>query len=100
MSCVTFWVILRRMVFNSRRFGTQWSKLPAIKLHTPENNPKDYTRHSEHGESLKSRKITDAIHIDLYYYSDQSYASSGDYELCRMSSGWMTSPSLSEFGGS
>jgi hypothetical protein len=22
MSCVTFWVVLRRMVFNSRRFGT------------------------------------------------------------------------------
>jgi hypothetical protein len=22
MSCVTFWVVLRRTVFNSRRFGT------------------------------------------------------------------------------
>jgi hypothetical protein len=22
LSCVTFWVVLRRMVFNSRRFGT------------------------------------------------------------------------------
>jgi hypothetical protein len=28
-----------------------------IKHHTPENNPKVYTRHSEHGESLKSRII-------------------------------------------
>jgi hypothetical protein len=26
----------------------------AIKHHTPENNPKGYTRHTEHGESLKS----------------------------------------------
>jgi len=25
---------------------------------------------------------------------------SGDSELCRVSSGWITSPSLSEFGGS
>ena len=30
----------------------------------------------------------------------QSCASSGDSELARVSSGWITSPSLSEFGGS
>jgi hypothetical protein len=29
----------------------------------------------------------------------QSYASFGDSELGRVSSGWITSPSLSEFGG-
>jgi hypothetical protein len=81
LSCVTFWVVLRRMVFNSRCFGTlcllhlhrqvdakwvsrihspmkmeqtQCSKTSAIKHHTPENNPKGYTRHTEHSESLKS----------------------------------------------
>jgi hypothetical protein len=36
---------------------TQFSETSAIKHHTPENNPKDYTRHSEHGEGLKSRNI-------------------------------------------
>jgi hypothetical protein len=36
---------------------TQCSETSAIKHNTPENNPKDYTRHSEHGESLKSRDI-------------------------------------------
>jgi hypothetical protein len=34
---------------------TQCSETSVIKHHTPENNPTDYTRHSEHGESLKSR---------------------------------------------
>jgi hypothetical protein len=34
---------------------TQCSELSAIKHLTPKNNPKDYTRHSEHGGSLKSR---------------------------------------------
>jgi hypothetical protein len=34
---------------------TQWSETSAIKHHTPGNNPKDYTQHSEHGKSLKSR---------------------------------------------
>jgi hypothetical protein len=33
---------------------TQCSETSAINHHTPENNPKGYTRHSEHGESLKS----------------------------------------------
>jgi hypothetical protein len=62
-SCLTFWVVLRRMVFNSRRFGTrsvpyseasgcihapmrmvQCSETSAIKHLTPENNPKINTR--------------------------------------------------------
>jgi hypothetical protein len=30
MSCIIFWVVLRRMVFNSRRFGT----LCLLRLHT------------------------------------------------------------------
>jgi hypothetical protein len=34
---------------------TQSSATMAIKYHTPVNNTKDYARHSEHGESLKSR---------------------------------------------
>jgi hypothetical protein len=36
---------------------TQCSETSAIKHHTPGNNPKDYTQHFEHGESLKSRII-------------------------------------------
>jgi hypothetical protein len=44
------------MVFNSRRFGT-----------LPENNPKDYMRHSEHDESLKSkiRIISSSLHLSI-----------------------------------
>jgi hypothetical protein len=34
---------------------TQCSETSAIKYHAPENNQKCYTRHTEHGESLKSR---------------------------------------------
>jgi hypothetical protein len=26
-----------------------------VKLHTPENNPKENIRHSKHGENMKSR---------------------------------------------
>jgi hypothetical protein len=33
---------------------TQCSETSVIKYHTPENNTKDYTQHSEHSESLKS----------------------------------------------
>jgi hypothetical protein len=53
MSCVIFWVVHRRMVFNSRRFGTlclfnlrrpvkmeQCSETSVIKQHTPAKNPK------------------------------------------------------------
>jgi hypothetical protein len=36
---------------------TQCSETSAIKHHTPENNPKGYTQHTEHSESLKSRII-------------------------------------------
>jgi hypothetical protein len=34
---------------------TQCCETSAIKHHAPENDPKDYMRNSEHGESLKSR---------------------------------------------
>jgi hypothetical protein len=68
MSCVTFWVVLRRRRttnFNPHSFRihlpmkmeqTECSEMSAIKHHTPENNPKGYTRRSEHGESLKSKR--------------------------------------------
>jgi hypothetical protein len=36
---------------------TQCSEMSAIKHHTLQNNPKDYTQHSEHSDSLKSRII-------------------------------------------
>jgi hypothetical protein len=38
---------------------TQCSETSVIKHHTPENNPKGYTRHTEHGESLDSRTVID-----------------------------------------
>jgi hypothetical protein len=67
--CVLFWVVPRRVVFNSQRFGTlclfhlhrrvdmKCSETSAIKHHMPGNNPKEYTQHLEHGESLKSRSV-------------------------------------------
>jgi hypothetical protein len=59
VSRVIFWVVLRRMMFNSRRFGTlclfnlhihspmkmektHCSDTSVIKHHTPENNSKYY----------------------------------------------------------
>jgi len=69
-----FWVIPRRLYFMCRRFGTlsylhSWcnyttyedgtdcSKTSKHKSHSPRNNPKERMQDSEHGESLKSRKI-------------------------------------------
>ena len=78
--CVIFWVFLRRLIIvECRRFGTLYlfhlQRLD-ITLHihplkmeqiecsetsafnnnqTPGKYPKDYTRYSKHGESLKSR---------------------------------------------
>jgi hypothetical protein len=91
LSCVTFWVVLRRMVFNNRRFGTlfhlhrrvdaksvfrihspmkmeqtQCFETSAIKHHTPKNNQKGYTRHSEHGESLESRMAI-SLSVQIIY---------------------------------
>ena len=40
------------------------------------------------------------IHLTCLVCLYQSCASSGDSELGRVSSGWLTSPSLSNFGGS
>jgi hypothetical protein len=37
---------------------TECSKTSAIKHHMPQNNPKGYTQHTEHGESLKSSLYT------------------------------------------
>jgi hypothetical protein len=77
-----FWVIPRRLNFICRRFGTlclfhlhrqvgacrilhaptclwRWkcSETSAYKIETPGNYPKESIQHSEHGESLKSRKL-------------------------------------------
>jgi hypothetical protein len=43
---------------------TDCSKMLAIKLHAPENNPKEHRRHSKHSESLKSRTF---IHFKFLY---------------------------------
>jgi hypothetical protein len=58
-SRVIFWVVLLCMVFNSRRFGTlclfhlhRWVDI-STRLWIDGEKPKDYTRHSVHGESLK-----------------------------------------------
>jgi hypothetical protein len=39
------------------------SETSAIKHHTPDNNPKDYTRHSQNGENFKSRKQYNAVMV-------------------------------------
>jgi hypothetical protein len=43
--------------------GRQCSETSAIKHHTPENNPKGYTRQTEHGESFKSRIVTHSVTV-------------------------------------
>jgi len=80
MQCVPFWVIPRRLISNSRRFGTHCrfhlhrqmndfihlpmrmeptvsSETSAIRTQTPGNYPKRNTLHLEHGESLKTRNF-------------------------------------------
>ena len=77
---VFFWVILRRLNFICRRFGTlclfhlhrrvvvvvftylpikmkqtAYSETSAYKIQTPGNYPEENIQHTEHGESLKSR---------------------------------------------
>jgi len=65
-----FWVIPRRLNFICRRFGTLYlfhlhrqvgacrnTHLPAYKIQTPGNHPNESIRHSEKGESLKSRML-------------------------------------------
>jgi hypothetical protein len=44
---------------------TQCSEMSIIKHHTPGNNPKDYTQHLEHGESLKSRILPNSDTINV-----------------------------------
>ena len=83
MCCVLFFwggMILRRLNFMCRRFGTLCSILVGrersmmmeqsdpkrrhIKFQTPENHPKERTHHSRHGESLKSRN---AVCFSTFY---------------------------------
>jgi hypothetical protein len=47
---------------------TQRSETSAIKHHTLENNPKGYTQHTEHGESLKKKNSTSSV---LIVYCDE-----------------------------
>jgi len=67
--CAFFRVIPRRLNFIGRRFGTlcyilipayedgtECSETSAYKIQTPGNYPEESIQHSEHGESLKSRK--------------------------------------------
>jgi hypothetical protein len=68
---IFFWVIPRRLNFICRRFGTlcsifigiptyllRWkcSETSAYKIQTSGNYPEENIQHTEHGESLKSRK--------------------------------------------
>ena len=46
-----FWVIPQRLNFTRRRFGILFHK-----VQKPGNHPKERIQHSQHGESLKSRK--------------------------------------------
>jgi len=73
-----FWVISRRLNFICGRFGTlclfhlhrrvgilltvcedgtDCSETSAYNIQTPGNYPEESVQHSEHGESLKSRKL-------------------------------------------
>jgi hypothetical protein len=56
---------------------TQCSEKSVIKHHTPWNNPKDYTQHLEHGESLKSR-ISQVIHKSVKHFKTSQQT---DYAL-------------------
>ena len=73
MKYVFFWVIPRRRSSKSRRFGTLYrfhlqgplkmepiegSETSAFRTPTPGNYPKENILHKEHGESLKSRKLS------------------------------------------
>jgi len=74
-----FWVLPRRMYFMCQRFGTlrqvhlhRWCRLTqpmkmeltecsetsTYKIQKPGNHPKERIQHTEHGESLKSRRKT------------------------------------------
>jgi len=94
-----FWVISRRLNFMSRRFGTLFhlhrqvgvrnsSHLPAYedetecsetseyKIQTPGIYPEESIRHSEHGESLKSRISSSCLSVRLSAWNNSP--SSGD----------------------
>jgi hypothetical protein len=80
LSYAFFWVIPRRLYFKCQLFGThclfhlhrrvlhtsspmkmeltECSETLAYELQTPGNHPEESIRHSEHGESLKSRKLS------------------------------------------
>ena len=70
--CDFFWVIPGRLNFICQRFGTlcllhlhkagRYKETLAYKIHTPRNYPEESIRHSEHSESLKSRKIHFVTH--------------------------------------
>jgi hypothetical protein len=51
---------------------TQCSETLAFKLQTPGNNPEENIRHSEHGESLKSRIISVAMTYNVIYVNDKA----------------------------
>jgi hypothetical protein len=79
---VLFWVILQRLNFICRRFGTlfhlhrqvgkfdlftylpmkmeqtEYSETLAYKIQRPGNYPEENIQHTEHGESLKSRNLS------------------------------------------
>jgi hypothetical protein len=45
------------LVHTTYEVGTERSETSAHKIQTPGNHPEERMQHSEHGESLKSRKI-------------------------------------------
>ena len=80
---VFFWVIPRRLIYICRRFGTLYlfhlqrqvplkmeqiecSETSAYINQTPGNRPKENKQHSEHGESLKSRRLVYKLLRPLY----------------------------------
>ena len=51
----TLFHLHRQVDLSAYEDGTECSETSAYKLQTPSNYPKECIRHTEHGESLKSR---------------------------------------------
>jgi hypothetical protein len=60
---------------------TQCSETSDIKHLTPENNPKDYTRHSEYSESSKSRRTLHDLFRELKFMFWKLRGSTANFQI-------------------
>jgi hypothetical protein len=54
--------------------GTECSKMSAYKIQTPGTYPEENILHTEHGKSLKSRKLKKLLNIYVDNFSSCSYS--------------------------